>query len=191
MAKGAQKPIRSRHIEWWYKQESSLPTLPADIAGVNTSIATFSKLEGARPGTSMPGVNAGAAATPNIEWEELGEAAVQYAAGLTPAPTADENTMEIVITTDFTDETHVALVTAAAGTYAQLFCIIQTDDGDGTRGDSAGNAQGTVAAFVVQHADAPVNVPAGTEVMTETERFTIVDDSAGAKGRKLIHYGPP
>ena len=191
MAQGAAYEAYSRNIRWYYNKQNALPTLPATLAAASAIAIPANLFTHTTGDIVVPAVNAGAAATPNIEWREHGATAVQHRTDISPAPTADESSFDIQWQADMQNDLHETLLTEAAGTYAFVIADIQTDAGDGTRGTASGNAEGTLVVMTVQHADAPITLPSGATIVSATSTFTIVNDSAGNAGRSVFHYGQP
>ena len=191
MAAGAGYKGISKDIKWYYVGVASRPALSADLAAVD-ALAVDANLFAHTTGDPVaPAVAGGGQVAGNIEWREHGADQVVSAVDILPAPSADDNSIELSWVADLTNATHKALLEATESKFARLIADVQTNAGDGTRGTSAGNAQGTLMELIVQHADSPLTLPSGGTSVQATTTFTVVDDSASAKGRKFFHYGPP
>ena len=186
---GASGPIGGDKIKVYYLESANLPEQPADLDAANL-IAVDANLLGHTTGDfTVPGVEGTSAAAPNIEWREHNADAVLHRIDITPAPTSDDVTMDLEYVVHFDDTAHQALISAAARTYAVVILDFQSDEGDGTRGSAGTNAVGTLICLVVRHGDAPVTGPSSAANSQGTTTFTLINDSADAKGRKFFHYG--
>ena len=191
MAQGAAYKASSEEIKWYYLVSNDKPTLPADLAAADTIAADANLFAHTRGDPVVPAVNAGAAAAPFRTVREHGADQVVYKRDIKQEPAADETTFDLAWNADMTNTLHRAILTADTDTYAVIIADIQTDAGDGTRGVASGNAEGTMICCTVQHADAPITLPAGADFVNATTTFTVVEDAAGAKGRVSFHYGEP
>lgn len=186
---GATGPIGGDKIAVYYLKSNALPAQPADLDAANL-IAVDANLLGHTTGDfTVPGVEGTSAAAPNIEWREHKADAVLHRLDITPAPTTDDVTMDLEYTVHFDDTVHQELIAAPARTYATLILDYQSDAGDNIRGSGAGNAVGTLVSLVVRHGDAPFTGPSSAANAQGTTTFTLIEDSASAKGRKFFHYG--
>lgn len=191
MTAGAKYAHGGESVAWYYLVSANKPTQPVDIAAVNLIAVDANKFAHTTGDITVPAVNAPAGTRPNIEWEEHDTDAIQYRPGLKPAPTTDENTVEIEWVSDWQNTLHRALRGAAEDTYAVLIADSRTDEGDGVRGVAAGNAEGTIMSLTVQHADAALSLPTGSGNSQATSTFTIVKDASDDAGRKFFDYGEP
>ena len=184
MAQGAAYKAVSKDIRWYYLTAADAPSLPADLAAANLIAVAANQFIHTTADPVVPATRGGGVTPPNIEWREHGATSVITAVDITPAPAADASTVELAWVADMTNTLHMTILTASANTHATLIADIQTTAGDGTRGNAAGNAEGTLACMVVQHADAPLTLPSGASPVQATTTFTV-------SSRSFIHYGEP
>lgn len=186
---GATGPIGGDKIAVYYLESANVPLQPADIDAANL-IAVDANLLGHTTGDfTVPGVEGTSAAAANIEWREHNANQVLHRLDITPAPTTDDVTMDLEYVVHFDDTKHQEMISASASTYAVVILDYQSDAGDGTRGSAGTNAVGTLVCLIVRHGDAPFTGPSSAANAQATTTFTLINDSADAKGRNFIHYG--
>ena len=191
MAQGAALGAYSADARWYYLLSADLPARPADLDAAAAIAVPANQFMETTGDPAIPGVTGGAGTPPNIEWRVHGAESVQFRTDITPAPTPDDLAFDLQWQANFQNALHRAIATAAAGTYATLICDVRTEDGDGTIGVAAGNAEGTLFCMVVRHDDAPVTIPSGASIVNATTNFRVVKDSNEADGRVIFHYGEP
>lgn len=191
MPQGAPFKTASRHSRFYYLKSADLATLPANLAAASAIAVPANLFTRTTGDPTLPAVTGTDEDTPPIRVRTHGANAEDYSDDITPAPTTASRNFPIDWYCDFTNTLHRAIREAARGTFATLIVDWQWAAGNGTRGIVAGSAQGTLCCYTVTHGDAPITPPSSATYLRGTTNFRVVDDAAGAVGRKFYDYGQP
>ena len=185
MAQGAAYKAISKDIKWYYSEGATFPTT---LAQANTIAAVGNLFAHTTGDPAIPSGAGDTADTPIIESREHGASQVVYADDITPAPrTGAASTVDVQFNTDMPNTVHEDLLEADNDTEAVVIADIQTSAGDGTRGNAAGNAEGTLDVCKVKHNAATLTLPSSATFTNASVTFRL----DGTDSRKLFHYGQP